>query len=505
MAENTTSDDSNKENDCVAILASLSADSAHAPSPIRVADANVLRTPPPTPGKRQGTPTTVISSIPCRFPPGNAIEIVCSFDRFLFFCVCGVSGGHWWRTQCRVVGCQRHFVASNGHRMCRVHWSERCSPQKRSSDTEVIDLEEPTSKRPTVATIAASVLQKSEEQKTAPLTVGQRWAIVAFTSISMPISLIASTLKIDERTVRFWQKKLEEGDYSMQRKPSTGRPESLDFDTKADIVATVVEWPFQTPAMVRAELDLTVSNRTIDRVLITAGLYGRRAKQTYPYTIGQKQVRLAFANRYVQQPDSFWDTVYFTDESSFQLGLTKNLVYVRRPSGKAFEMEEEYVWKNETKVKSGTIKFFGGFCSTGVSKLFYYEKMTGAQMVEIIEENIVPETQRLFPNGGWLILHDNDKRWRCKRVYAHAHNRGITQINDEIWPAYSPDLNPIENLWADLKSRVADRNPRGVDELLEFIEDEWNKTPLELLQKLARSMKTRLQMVIQKNGAKIAY
>jgi hypothetical protein len=84
MAENTTSDDSNKENDCVAILASLSADSAHAPSPIRVADANVLRTPPPTPGKRQGTPTTVISSIPCRVPPGNAIEIVCSFDRFLF-------------------------------------------------------------------------------------------------------------------------------------------------------------------------------------------------------------------------------------------------------------------------------------------------------------------------------------------------------------------------------------------------------------------------------------
>ncbi len=145
------------------------------------------------------------------------------------------------------------------------------------------------------------------------------------------------------------------------------------------------------------------------------------------------------------------------------------------------------------------------FSSTGVCKLRYYEKMTGGEMIRIIDDTIRPEAERLFPSGRWEVLHDNDKKWRCNNVQRHRHNKGVTQINDDIWPSYSPDLNPIENLFGTLSSRVFDRNPCGVDELKAFLEDEVSKVDAAELRKLAHSMKTRAQMVIDANGARIPY
>lgn len=279
----------------------------------------------------------------------------------------------------------------------------------------------------------------------------------------------------------------------------------LTEEEKTLIVARAAEDPFVTPGMIKAELNLDCSYRTIDRVLISADLFGRVAARSYPYTDSQKQVRLAFANRYVNQPLEFWDSIFFTDESSLQLGMHANRVYVRRPRGDQYKFVDDYVWKDLTKIRSGKIKFFAGFSSNGVGKLYFYEKMTGGEMVRIIDENILPETARLFPNQRWEILHDNDKRWRCRNVLLHTHNKGITQINDEIWPAYSPDLNPIENLWSDLASRVFDRNPVGVDELKEYTIEEWGRTDPKLLKKLARSMKKRFEMVIANGGTRIKY
>ena len=46
------------------------------------------------------------------------------------------------------------------------------------------------------------------------------------------------------------------------------------------------------------------------------------------------------------------------------------------------------------------------------------------------------------------------------------------------WPSQSPDLNPIENLWYDLKIAVHQRNPSNLKELEQFCLEEWAKIPL---------------------------
>ena len=72
-------------------------------------------------------------------------------------------------------------------------------------------------------------------------------------------------------------------------------------------------------------------------------------------------------------------------------------------------------------------------------------------------------------------------------------------------PAYSPDLNPIENLWGLLKRNVEKRNPQTVDELKKFLLEEWENIPIRTLQKLEKSMRNRSEAVIKSNGEFTSY
>src|SRR3954471_24891958 len=79
---------------------------------------------------------------------------------------------------------------------------------------------------------------------------------------------------------------------------------------------------------------------------------------------------------------------------------------------------------------------------------------------------------------------DNAPKHKSYLVRTWLFNNGIQCID---FPPYSPDLNPIENLWADLARRVEEFQCETMEELQDIVAEEWKKTSKELLRTLVHS------------------
>ena len=81
------------------------------------------------------------------------------------------------------------------------------------------------------------------------------------------------------------------------------------------------------------------------------------------------------------------------------------------------------------------------------------------------------------------------------------------------WPSYSPDLNPIENIWALLKRRVekkikamvARKEKVAQDVFIAVVKKEWDEIPIAAILTSIKSMPERVQACINAEGGHTKY
>ncbi|CEG84809.1 hypothetical protein RMATCC62417_18562 [Rhizopus microsporus] len=104
-----------------------------------------------------------------------------------------------------------------------------------------------------------------------------------------------------------------------------------------------------------------------------------------------------------------------------------------------------------------------------------------------------------------VFQQDNDPKHHSKLATKWFQENNVKLLE---WPAYSPDLDPIENLWDFLKVRLCayETEPKSMHELFERVRQIWYEevTP-ELCDKLICSMSDRLRKVAKANGGQIDY
>ena len=247
-----------------------------------------------------------------------------------------------------------------------------------------------------------------------------------------------------------------------------GRKKSLPASTERKILEFVKKWRhkrFCTCAYIRAELGLSVTARTISRVLNRNGYFWRPVPKVNKLTEADLKKRKDFVTKFGMHSPDWWersmnlvlDGVTLTMPPAPLSGKEKHaaqrIMHMWIAPGE--KVSHEVSTFNRYGVQLGTkVPLWGGFSGAGMFTLRLWTKRP--KMTKPEWEMQVPALKRAVVDAGYhtrgkraRVWHDNEKFLLCPDVY---RKEGLEQIR---FPPNSGDLNPIETVWARLRKDLA--------------------------------------------------
>jgi len=210
---------------------------------------------------------------------------------------------------------------------------------------------------------------------------------------------------------------------------------------------------------------LPISRYTTSRRLNEANLHSRYAKRKPFLSAKHKRTRLEWAMTYKNWTIEDWRKVICSDESLMRIGHDSRRRRVIRPAGKG--LQDRYLLPS-FKSNQVTIMVWACFRGERIGPILTLNKggIGAVEYMDILSEGLMPmiddlleqptdqDTIRVADENILIFMQDNAPCHRDHRVSKFLQERGIPIMH---WTPQSPDLNPLENVWPDLKHRFHKR------------------------------------------------
>jgi transposase len=212
--------------------------------------------------------------------------------------------------------------------------------------------------------------------------------------------------------------------------------------------------------LLEKNFDVTVCKQTVRRCLLRNKVKCYIKTKKPLLSERHKGNRLKFVENFSHYDYLGWKAVIWSDECKFALLNTNNReFYWKRRSD---PIQDCHI-KKTLKFGGGSIMTWGCITSEGVGKLIRIDGiMTAEKYIKILEEGLLGTLEDYqLPIASSLFMHDNDPKHTAKCTKEWLR---VNKIKVMDWPAESPDINPIENLWSivDQRLRKRETKPKNV-------------------------------------------
>ena len=201
-----------------------------------------------------------------------------------------------------------------------------------------------------------------------------------------------------------------------------------------------------------------------------------------------------------------WKTIIWSDECSVERGSGVRREWVfRTPEQKWYRhFVQPYKKGKDIKIMIWAAIWGNEKCDAfALNRDFESEKMgySSNSYIELLTECLLAIWE-----PGLVFMHDNAPIHKSKKTRQWFEEHGITPM---FWPRYSPDLNPIEQLWFELKERLHKNHPEcesmgDTDEACQYlfkcIQEVWAEISAKRIEELIKSMNKRINAVIETDG-----
>ena len=298
-------------------------------------------------------------------------------------------------------------------------------------------------------------------------------------------------------------------------KARSGRPKILNRVAKIVIAKTLEKRRHSTRKIAKslAEKGYSASSSTVYRHL-TKNLEARAFKRPQIPRITEriKGNRLLFARNHKDWTVEDWRKVLWSDESPFELFSTPN-------------RQNDRVWSKNGKKITPVLKVkfparvmvWGMMSHRALSELhiipqkqsvnaaYYRDDILGVTCLNAVSRysatGSIMERSMLVNMSDLLFMQDGAPAHTAKTTQEWCGNNFPRFWKKGEWPANSPDLNPIENVWSILADRLDElREVSSLESLIQNLKFAWSGIDSDILNNLVSGMPNRIRKVLELSG-----
>lgn len=331
----------------------------------------------------------------------------------------------------------------------------------------------------------------------------RRIEVIRLYDMNMPAKEILKNIDISPRGYYSIIKRYNErGDF--KRKTGSGRKPILNIDQRRQVLKKIESNNKISAKRIANEMreieKIDISRRSISRMLVNSGFESRVPAFKPMLTKKHKNERFEMMKKWSMWSASKFQRIIFSDECRFEVDGNDGTQRIRRLSGTRYESSNII---GKYKYGKGGIMVWGCITYEGVGKLAIVDTTLDRYgYTRILSENLFDVIDNMQGDNEIFFQQDNAPCHKAKHTLDFFENNSINLLK---WPAQSPDLNPIENLWSFMKHELKKNNIKSKKDLANKVKQIWENIPNEYIKSLYKSIPKRIEEVLRAKGGHTRY